>query len=882
MGTIYIDGKPYEANAKQDLLVACLSLGFDLPYFCWHPALGSVGACRQCAVKEFKDEKDTKGKLVMACMTPAKEDTRISIYDPEAVAFRAAIVEGMMLSHPHDCPVCDVGGECHLQDMTVMTGHDYRRTRFEKRTFRNQYLGPFLYHEMNRCIQCYRCVRFYRDYAGGSDFNVFGISNTVYFGRSEDGVLENEFAGNLVEVCPTGVFTDKTLRRHYTRKWDLRMAPTICGHCGAGCNTTIGERYGLLRRVLTRFNSEVNGYFLCDRGRFGYEFVNSERRIRGARFDGQTISSEAAARKLQALVSSGANTIGIGSPRASLEANFALLRLVGKDRFFAGVVGDQWRTITAMVEILEAGPARSPSLHDIEMSDAVLILGEDVTNSAPRMALNLRQSVRQQSFEIAEKLKIPLWMDDAVREAGQHARSPLFIAAPAATRLDDIATRTYRAAPEDVARLGFAIAHEIDAGAPEVSGLPEEIREMAGIIAAALKNAKRPVVISGLSCRSESVIQSAANVAKALCDGGRPAGLSFIAPECNSFGLALMGAPSLTEAFQLTPETLIVLENDLYRRAPAKLADHFLESAEHVIVLDHLANQTTDKAELLLPAGTFAESDGTMVSSEGRAQRFFPVFAQEGEVRESWRWLGDPAWSTLDDPLAALAKALPRLAPVVQAAPSSKFRMAGAKIPREPHRYSGLTSITANISVVEPKPPDDPDSALAYSMEGNPDQPPGALQPFFWSPGWNSIQAVNKFQTEIGGALRGGDPGVRLFVPAQRSAYFTTIPSAFARREAEWLVVPLEHIFGSDELSRAAPAIAGLAPGPYLAVNVEDAQRLQTPAGHEVEIEIDGVKHRLPLDVLPELPTGIAGIPAGLTSARGAALPAWCRISKPS
>ena len=160
-------------------------------------------------------------------------ETRISIHDPEAAAFRAAIVEGMMLNHPHDCPVCDEGGECHLQDMTVMTGHDYRRTRFEKRTFRNQYLGPFLYHEMNRCIQCYRCVRFYREYAGGNDLNAFGIKNAVYFGRNEDGVLENEFAGNLVEVCPTGVFTDRTLRRHYTRKWDLRMAPSICVHCGS-------------------------------------------------------------------------------------------------------------------------------------------------------------------------------------------------------------------------------------------------------------------------------------------------------------------------------------------------------------------------------------------------------------------------------------------------------------------------------------------------------------------------------------------------------------------------------------------------------------------------------------------------------------------------
>ncbi|HEY5213469.1 MAG TPA: NADH-quinone oxidoreductase subunit NuoG [Acidobacteriaceae bacterium] len=900
MGTIYIDGKPYKADPEQNLLHACLSLGFDLPYFCWHAALGSVGACRQCAVKHFKDAKDTHGKIVMACMTPAVPETRISILDPEAAAFRAGIIEGMMLNHPHDCPVCDEGGECHLQDMTVMTGHNYRRTRFEKRTFHDQYLGPFVYHEMNRCIQCYRCVRFYREYAGGSDLNSFGIGNEVYFGRDKDGVLESEFAGNLVEVCPTGVFTDRTLRRHYTRKWDLRMAPSICAHCSVGCNVTIGERYGLLRRVLTRFNSEVNGYFLCDRGRFGYEFVNSERRIRAAKLDGEFISSEEAKRQLQSLVSSGNRPIGIGSPRASLEANFALRRMVGKDRFFAGMADGEWETTSAMVEILQAGPARSPSLHDIELSDAVLILGEDVTNSAPRMALSLRQSVRQQPLEIVLKLHVPLWMDAAVRDVMQDRKGPLFIAAPGATRLDDVATRTYRAAPDDVARLGFAVAHEIDPAAPEVVALTEEVRELARIIAGALKTAKRPMVISGASCRSRGVIESAANVARALCNSGHPAGLSFIAPECNSFGLALMGARPLREAFSITRNgeaaPLIILENDLYRHFPANSVDSLLGSATRVVVLDHLENKTTAKADLLLPASTFAESAGTLVSNEGRAQRFFPVFPQpnpedrdvRGDARESWRWLGDPAWLSLDDVLATVAKDLPQLAPIVRAAPPAKFRMAGAKIPRESHRSSGLTSITANISVVEPRPPDDPDSALAYSMEGDTGQPPGALQPFFWTPGWNSIQAVNKFQSEIGDALRGGDPGVRLFDArlsgdrsSQPAAYFTAIPAPFTRRDSEWLIVPIEHIFGSEELSLQSPPVAELAPTPYLALSAVDASALHMEGGTgEVEIELGGVKQRLPLKVLPDLPAGIAGIPAGLTTARGEELPAWSRIER--
>jgi NADH-quinone oxidoreductase subunit G len=279
MVKIYIDDKEYEVKPEKNLLETILSLGLDLPYFCWHPALGSVGACRQCAVIIYKDKDDKTGKIMMACMESVRDGMRLSLKAPEAGQFRANVIEWLMTNHPHDCPVCDEGGECHLQDMTVMTGHNYRRYRFNKRTYRNQYLGPFINHEMNRCIQCYRCVRFYRDYAGGDDLNVFSAHNHVYFGRHEDGTLENEFSGNLVEVCPTGVFTDKTLKEHYTRKWDLSNAPSICHHCSLGCNIIAGERYGSLRRVLSRYNGAVNGYFICDRGRFGYDFVNNTNRI---------------------------------------------------------------------------------------------------------------------------------------------------------------------------------------------------------------------------------------------------------------------------------------------------------------------------------------------------------------------------------------------------------------------------------------------------------------------------------------------------------------------------------------------------------------------------------------------------------------------------
>ena len=151
MPTIVIDGRQYEVAEGRNILQAALDNRLDLPYFCWPPAMGSVGACRLCAVKRYRDEGDKQGALAMGCMTPATEGTRVSIDDPEAAQFRRSVIEWLMINHPHDCPVCDEGGDCHLQDMTVMTGHSHRRYRGQKRTYRNQYLGPLLHHEMNVC-----------------------------------------------------------------------------------------------------------------------------------------------------------------------------------------------------------------------------------------------------------------------------------------------------------------------------------------------------------------------------------------------------------------------------------------------------------------------------------------------------------------------------------------------------------------------------------------------------------------------------------------------------------------------------------------------------------------------------------------------------------
>jgi len=890
MATIHVDGQRYDVDGADNLLDACLSLGLDVPYFCWHPAMGSVGACRQCAVKQYQDENDTRGKLVMSCMTPASDGSWISIDDDEAREFRASVIEWLMINHPHDCPVCEEGGHCHLQDMTVMTGHDRRRYRFRKRTHRNQYLGPFIAHEMNRCITCYRCVRFYRDYAGGTDLGAFGAHDNIYFGRHQEGVLESPFSGNLTEVCPTGVFTDQTHSERYTRKWDLQFAPSLCHQCAVGCNISPGERYGDIRRIENRYHGEVNRYFLCDRGRFGYGYVNRDDRPRlpewrSDRGDERvTLEVDAALDRGADRLRSARRVIGIGSPRASLESNHQLRALVGEGNFSTGIAAAEQRLLARMQTLNRECGLPTPTLRDVEHHDAVLILGEDLIASAARVALAVRQAAQARREALAAERGIPAWNDAAVRTLGQDRYHPVFIAYPTPTELDDITEAGWTLAPDDIARLGFAVAHEIDPGAPAVDHLDAATREAARDIAARLLAAERPLVISGGSLGSEAIVEAAGNVARALARRARRGSLMLVRREANSTGLALMGgAPlewALDELESRRADAVVVLENDLYQRLPGARIESALEAAETVVVLDHQRTATWERAHLGLPAAAFTEADGTLVSLEGRAQRFFQVFdpaymRPETRIRESWRWLhvlradvlrhdvGDIA---LDAVTLDCARHYPDLAAIVDAAPGADYRVRGLKLAREPQRYSGRTAMRAHISVSEPRAPQDPDSAFTFSMEGyNGFDRPREEVAFAWAPGWNSPQAWNKFTDEVGGHLRAGDPGVRLLAPRPGGYRYTdVIPAAHRAAGDAWQVVRLPRLFGGDETSARAAPIQARADAPVVRLAVDDAARLGVSDGQPLRVAGEHGALVLPVRCEARWPAGTIGVPAGI------------------
>jgi NADH-quinone oxidoreductase subunit G len=407
----------------------------------------------------------------------------------------------------------------------------------------------------------------------------------------------------------------------------------------------------------------------------------------------------------------------------------------------------------------------------------------------------------------------------------------------------------------------------------------------AKIIADGLAKAKKPLIITGSTSENAELLDAAANIVTALKYQSYDVALSLVATEVNSVGSALMDGKTLgtmlTEIEEGHIDTLIVVENDLFRRYPASRVKAALAKLRHLIVLDHQQTELVSTATWILPAATFAEADGTVINNEGRAQRFFQVYDPAfydptRTVKESWHWLSAlknevvhrrQEWGVLDDIIESCAQAFPALRNMVDAAPNAKFRIKGLKLARSPHRYSGRTSMRADIDVSEPRASQDLDSAFTFSMEGYSGSREAFQQiPFAWAPGWNSPSAWNKFQDEVGGHLRAGDPGTRLFDSAQAGleGFNSAIPHSYAANE-KLKVVAYWKLFGSDELSQRSDVIQQRMAESVLYLSEDDATRLQLTDGCAVSFEWDGQNFKLPLKISHHLAEGLVGLPLGVT-----------------
>ncbi|MBT8148144.1 MAG: molybdopterin-dependent oxidoreductase, partial [Gammaproteobacteria bacterium] len=542
----------------------------------------------------------------------------------------------------------------------------------------------------------------------------------------------------------------------------------------------------------------------------------------------------------------------IGSPRASIEANYALMKRVGKENFYAGFSDDQFALVQKSLELAGDPQLHTPSIREIEQADAVLVVGEDVTNIAPRIALALRQSVRNRAAEMAAESGVPEWQDSAVRELAQHELSPLYQLSGYATRLDDIASETIIDDAAELAHLGFNIARAIDSVAPvseqESHG---EKRQVINAIAADLKEARRPLIICGTTSGSEELLSAAANIARALISArgaSQPLDFCCLLPEVNTAGHGLMvdGQHSLGAAFGKMrsgdAKVAIVIENDLYTRAPAKEVDAAIAGVDTLVSIDQLPTRTTDKADVVLASTTFAEQKGTYVNYEGRAQLSMQVFNSRYSNRPCWRWLAESHEASFNELLRECNSTVPGLSGVSAVLPDLAGTPEGMKIPRQPHRYSGRTAMKANENVHEAKQQQDEDSVMAFTMEGMSSQKNATLMSNSWAPQWNSNQSISKFQDEVAGELRQAAPGKLLYSKRTEPGRYQRYQAPSSRpsvKHGGYSVIPAFQLYGSDELSSQSAAISERLIGSYAAVSPADAKQLGVTGSDTIQLQAE-------------------------------------------
>ena len=809
MPKLTIDNRRIEVPEGTKVIEAAERLGIIIPRFCYHPALGSVGACRVCAVM-FK-EGPVKG-VQMSCMTDAKDDMVVSTTDDEVVAFRKYVIEWLMLNHPHDCPVCDEGGQCLLQDQTISGGHGRRRYPGKKRTYHDQDLGPFVQHEMNRCIHCWRCRRFYQDFAGYRDLGAMQLGNRTYFGRFGSGPLESPFAGNLIDLCPTGVYTDKPAR-FKARRWDLQRSPSLCIHCSLGCNIVANARYRAVVRLEARVNETVNGHFICDRGRFGFDYANHPERLRQPRVDDREVTWDeamqaAAARLAETIRRNGPEAVAIlGSERSSLETQAALLRLARskgwRDPDFFSAPGREQKVKSAIAGL---NPEVAVSMGDIAKSDFIILIGVDPVNEAPMLALALRQAHRRGGTVAAidpRPVCLPFALDHLPVSPGAMSAC-----------LNILVKKALR--PEDLTALGKAEKDFFDA-LPDEYSPNENLQEPLDRLSNRLRASEHPVFVCGTDIVRQTIPALAAEHIRILRAANKAAGLFYVLPGPNAFGAALMASASEPAALSVAEavaagsvRALVVAEADPLWDVDNQ--DRFLkglDGLELLIVLDYLPSPMAQRADILMPTLTIFEKHGcSFVNQEGRYQRAVPVHHGGLPIIQSGGGSHPP--HTFVDHVPGAG---PRAA------------------------WSVLSDLADDVKVTGE------DTRSIRTL-------------------WTWLAEAVPALAPIAPNASEPDEGVRVFLPNPPTAAidaFNLTPEDAPTGQLELLLV--DATFGTEELSDYSHIVRQAQKPPVLLMHAQDASRLDLPSGTTVSVTLPDGDLSLPLQVHANMASGVIVMP---------------------
>jgi len=615
---VTINNQDFEVAKGARLIDVCREKGFSIPSFCYYADLALQASCRMCLVRIEK-----MPKLQTSCTITCTDGMVVTTQSEEIEKAQRAMVEFLLANHPLDCPVCDRGGECELQEMAFDWGGLEERFQEPKNAFPEKYLSPIVANDQQRCILCKRCTRVCDEWMGEDAIEAGGRGANTVIG-TYGGWLNCSQCGNCIEVCPTGTLLDATYR-HQARPWELAQTVSTCTFCSDGCQMSLGSRSGVLMRAVARdrYVNGHNGEFLCIKGRFGHPFVNHEERLRTPliryKKGGKLIPATwdeairfTAERLLQVDEAHGPQSIGIvGSPRLTNEANYALLKfareVVGTDKFTA----TEAFSLRPFFQNLGAPLATH---RDIRFAKTILLIGGEPEELQPLTGRQIRQAVRNGGAKLIIVNSVPIRLK-------QQAAQFIHILPGA----EDAAVLALAGKDND----GLA-ARKLGIEASELEALRTAINETQG-----------DVVIMFGSELSEAAQSILAQTPHTLGAEGRRVLLHPLPLYNNSIGahdIGLMdGALSASEMLQAAGDSVRALYI-----AGSFLPEHLagqedaLSRLDFIVVQELFETETTRYADVVLPAASFAEIDGTYTNNDGFVQRVRQSIPPVHQSRPDW------------------------------------------------------------------------------------------------------------------------------------------------------------------------------------------------------------------------------------------------------
>ena len=618
---IEIDGRKLEVPDGSTVMDAARIADIYVPHFCYHRKLSIAANCRMCLVQIEKAPKP-----MPACATPVTNGMKVMTHSQQAVTAQKGVMEFLLINHPLDCPICDQGGECQLQDLAVGYGGSGSKYEEDKRVVANKNLGPLISTDMTRCIHCTRCVRFGQEIAGVMELGMSGRGEHSEIITFVGKTVDSELSGNVIDLCPVGALTSKPFR-YSARTWELTRKPSISPHCGLGSNLTLQIKQNRVMRALPRENEAINECWLSDKDRFSYEGLNSEQRLarpmvktggQWKEVDWQTALDAVVVGLKKA---GGANIGALSTQHQTVEELHLLQKLMrglGSNNIDFRLRQSDFSADGKLAGASWLGMA----IAEVSQLDRVLVIGSTLRKDHPLIAHRLRQAAKK-----SLKINILHSSDDdlLMRVANRAIVGPASLTAELAGIFKAAAAVKNAAAPAAVANTPVSAA--------------------AQRIAASLCDGKNAAVFLGNFAQhhAEAALLHALAQALAEITGAK---LGVLGEAANSVGAhvvnALPGAGGKNARDMLAqPQKAYVLlgvEPELDTQNP-RAAMAAMKQAEFVVALSAFQHKAVEYAHVMLPIAPFTETAGTFVNAEGRAQSFQGVVQPLSETRPAWKVL---------------------------------------------------------------------------------------------------------------------------------------------------------------------------------------------------------------------------------------------------